>query len=897
MKEITIEPKHSNVLVRNSQYLGISSQLNVPRVSLKARPDQRALSRRDGKPAFSLPMRLSELGKEVLDTLDSLNSSGQADHINQSGLQHDTEDITEDSFYQELLKQLSSRTAEASAEKVYLHLDKDFYGSGETIWFKAFVLNLQTLNPDNMSSVLYVDLSNSKGEVIFHGRFPVDEYGAAASIDLPENLVSGYYRLKSYTHWMKNYSSEFFYDELIRIYNPNDLDHDKELERREPDFDLQFFPEGGTLITGISTQIAFRATDQDGLGIDISGKIVGETNSFVTEIHTRYDGMGGFFVLPQKERLRAIVEYQGMTKEFLLPKPEEEGYSLSVNNLNDNSLQVKIRSTESFFGKEIFLVGQSRGGLYHFEKIRIMNGSSFFQIDKLKLPQGIFQLTIFDNAYNPVCERVVFVRKDQQIQKDLSLKDPLIYARKKIEMSVRLTDGYGQPIRGGIVSVSITDKDHQSKEVKTDNIQSNLYLLSNMKGYLDNPGFYFMATDRDTNIALDLAVLTHEWRKIVWRSRYITDSNPSIYLHESGNVISGKAFKSGSDDVFTNGFITIFSLDETHPGVWRTTTDNFGNFSLFGFPILDSIKVMTKSIDQKGRMSWVDLVIDKSEPFPDIKPISINKRLPWDENIEYYLEKVRGRSKIAESLKLKDQLLLKEVVVTSRRYNNSYYGTPDAVIIMSDDMPVFNNIFDLLRGRVAGVRVMGSGMNATVNIRGSGGLGGQYPPLFLLDGTPIISGFSSVTDQETYTSIINPILMSINPNDIERIDVLKNPGTIGVFGMRGVNGVISIITKSEIKREDNSISKGFGELTITNYSSVREFTARAYDDPEKSHVLPDMRTSLYWNPHTVINDQGMIEIEFFNSDEAKRFQIEVQGVTESGIPFYFLENIGQEASE
>lgn len=98
-----------------------------------------------------------------------------------------------------------------------------------------------------------------------------------------------------------------------------------------------------------------------------------------------------------------------------------------------------------------------------------------------------------------------------------------------------------------------------------------------------------------------------------------------------------------------------------------------------------------------------------------------------------------------------------------------------------------NSVDKALQGQVAGLQISttsgGPGGNTTILVRGISSITGGIEPLFVIDGYPITSvGYS------------NP-LSTINPNDIESLDVLKDASATAIYGSRGSNGVIIITTK------------------------------------------------------------------------------------------------------
>lgn len=110
-----------------------------------------------------------------------------------------------------------------------------------------------------------------------------------------------------------------------------------------------------------------------------------------------------------------------------------------------------------------------------------------------------------------------------------------------------------------------------------------------------------------------------------------------------------------------------------------------------------------------------------------------------------------------------------------------------------------SNITESLGGRIAGVQVSsgdgGPGDNFNIVIRGAGSLTGSTAPLYVIDGFPSESSG----------------LGSINPNDIESIDILKDASATAIYGARGANGVVIVTTKKG----------GAGKPTITYNGSVK----------------------------------------------------------------------------
>jgi hypothetical protein len=163
--------------------------------------------------------------------------------------------------------------ANAKPEKVYLHLDRPVYGTGETIWFNAYLVDALRHRPDSLSKVLYVDLLSPQRQVVARRTLRVEPGGLAnGDIELDDTLRAGTYLLRAYTSWMRNQGPSFFYQRQLQVWPaaPKDTDASgtaplsssrsttaqKVLTNK---VDVQFFPEGGTMVAGLPSVVGFKA--------------------------------------------------------------------------------------------------------------------------------------------------------------------------------------------------------------------------------------------------------------------------------------------------------------------------------------------------------------------------------------------------------------------------------------------------------------------------------------------------------------------------------------------------------------------------------------------------------------------------------------------------------------
>lgn len=176
---------------------------------------------------------------------------------------------------------------------------------------------------------------------------------------------------------------------------------------------------------------------------------------------------------------------------------------------------------------------------------------------------------------------------------------------------------------------------------------------------------------------------------------------------------------------------------------------------------------------------------------------------------------IDGRSTINVVMQ-EDAEALSEVVVvgygTQRKADlTGAVGSIDAVEIVKQPIVSADQV---LAGTISGVNITNRsgdpGAPISVNIRGVGTLSADANPLYVIDGVPLV-GTNNITVNTSSTTDSNP-LASINPSDIESIDVLKDAASAAIYGARGANGVIIITTKKG--------SRGDPKVTYDGYTSL-----------------------------------------------------------------------------
>lgn len=117
------------------------------------------------------------------------------------------------------LKILDTYHEQHVKEKIYLHLDKNDYSAGETMWFKLYCTTAPFNYLSNISKIANVELISPTNKVIKSIKIPITLGLSIGDFNLPDTLEEGSYRVRSFTRWMQNDSIANFYERVIPITN------------------------------------------------------------------------------------------------------------------------------------------------------------------------------------------------------------------------------------------------------------------------------------------------------------------------------------------------------------------------------------------------------------------------------------------------------------------------------------------------------------------------------------------------------------------------------------------------------------------------------------------------------------------------------------------------------
>ncbi len=468
-------------------------------------------------------------------------------------------------------------------ERVYLHFDNTAYYLTETIWFKAYVVSGAENKPTTVSKVLYVELVAPEGYVVETKKYKIDDDGCCnGEFELSPLLLSGYYEIRAYTRYMLNRGKDAIFSRVFPIFdrvNADNWDFKNMLDRRRgflsglnkksyvfdkaqnqapprwvhsnlPRNDVKFYPEGGHLVDGIESLVAFEVFAADGINSDRSITILANDEPLLEATPTHF-GKGVFRLTPQKGVKYEALLHDGKKKEkFALPEIMEEG---AVLNVEDGKEYISI-SINNNLGKEAELgcAVLHRGKILYYERYDAHNRNMLFAIDKNTLKEGVNRAVLFIDDSIPLAERLFFVTREKPQEGDNSRvrlsvksngylpKNLSLQPHDKIKLRISREDG--KPLTDGNYSISVSDSSYRQKTSYSYNIYTYMLLGSELKGYIPDAARYFDPSNKKRREELELIMLTHGWSSYDW-NKLTTQQFKLDEPIERGIIIKGSFVK------------------------------------------------------------------------------------------------------------------------------------------------------------------------------------------------------------------------------------------------------------------------------------------------------------------------------------------------------------------
>ena len=833
-------------------------------------------------------------------------------------------------------------------EKLYLHLDKPFYGAGEKIWFKGYLVNATTHQDNSQSNFIITELINRSDSIVERKKIRRDSLGFHNAFTLPATLPAGDYYLRGYSNWMLNEDPDFFFSRNIKIGNSIDntivssieyqqeddthytakikftsnvqavfenttikylyLENGKiknkgkkktdengwisislpdlkspvarriEVEFDDPqyiykrtfhlpvftnDFDVKFFPEGGALLSIPHQNVAFKAQGADGFYKEVEGFLFNSKGDTLTNFRSEHNGMGIFTMNPVNNETYYVTvrTNDSITKRFDLPAIEPKGISIAMSHYKQE-IRYEIQKTEATeWPQKLFLLAHTRGKLAILQPINPKR--TFGKMNDSLFTEGITHFMLIDEQGNALSERLIFVPDHKPNQWQITADQPTYGKREKVSLQIAAKDNEGNPVEGTF-SVSITDRKSIQPDSLADNILSNLLLTSDLKGYVEDPAYYFLNQDARTLRSIDYLMMTHGWRRHKMENVLRTPSLNFTNYIEKGQTISGRIMGFFGANV-KKGPICV--LAPKYNIIATTETDEKGQF-IVNTSFRDSTTFLVQARTKKG-FAGVDILMD-----PPQYPVATHKA-PYFNGattfMEDYLMNTRDQYYMEGGMRVYN---LKEVTVTAKRERPSsksiYTGGINTYTVEEDRLQGYGQTAFDAASRLPSVTITNG---SEIHIRNN-----SEPAIIVIDDIV----YEDASD----------ILKDIQVSDMSSISLLRGADAV-ILGPRASGGAV-VITLKDPRNLPARPAQGIITYTPLGYSESVEFYHPTYDTPEKKNAQrSDFRSTVYWNPELRLDAEGKATIEYYTPDSTAPEDIIIEGVDKNGKVCRILQTINK----
>ena len=740
-------------------------------------------------------------------------------------------------------------------EKLFVQTDKNSYVAGEIVWFKVYDVDAATHKPLGISKVSYVEIVNKENKPVLQAKINMQNGSGSGSFLLPFSINSDNYILKAYTAWMKNFSPDFFFEKNLTIVNTLKK-IDSQTGNDTAAYSVQFFPEGGNWVNGIESTVAFKGTNQYGQSMSFSGSLINERGDTLLRFQPFKFGMGKFVFAPKSsEQYKAVIKVNNQTFTQPLPKVWDQGYVMKVSSVN-NQLSVSVSANMSTTEPFVYLLVHSQQSVAAIQMKLLQEGKATFVLDKNSLSEGISHLTIFNNAQQPLCERLIYKQPKQQLAISVT-PDKAIYSTKtKVELQIDVPNQQAQ-LSDADLSLSVFRID-SLQGVEASDIFNYLWLSSEMRGNIESPDFYLKDTSETTQEALDNLMLTQGWRRFRWDDVLQNKKPLFLFLPEyEGQIITGTIVNNVTGTPALN-VLTYLSIPGEKFRFSSAVSDERGNIQWAVNQFYGAGEAVVQTADSSKNNYRITLNNPFSEaPFyTTYSPFHLSEK--WSHLL---LQNSIGVQ--TQNAYLYDER--QHFVLSEKEDTTVFYGKPDKRYLL-DDYTRFPTMEEVMREYVNEVRLSKSGdaYHYTVN---------NLPynvffkdnPLVLLDGVPVAN---------TNT------IVAFNPLLVRQLDVVTRKYFLG---NQTYDGIVSYTT---YKGDMGGLELNPASIQI-EYEGLqleREFYSPVYETPQqKESRLPDFRNVLYWSPKININSGEKQTISFYTSELEGNFAVTVQGNASNGL--------------
>jgi len=429
-------------------------------------------------------------------------------------------------------------------EKAYLHFDNTGYFVGETMHFKAYVVNTCGGHLSDTSRVLYVELLSPDAELMAFQKIRLEKGLGEGGFLLDSISGAGFYEVRAYTLHMAAWGMEACFSRVFPIFekphqkgdytnkNLNGVlmrrsvptkSYSKRRGHKGNSLKVAFYPEGGHYVKNLSNRMAFTVSDNVGKPICTEVQLQDKHHRVLETVKTDSDGRG---VVSVNATASSYLLYlpktsQFSAQEFSLPVPEPIGCSLNVDAVeNDSIVQISMSATDNLNGRLFALILQHEGIVKNQHTFEVEKQPQTFSLRKSELPRGVNLLTLSDTEGRIWAERMFFLFPKDTDEGRISIQSQ----PRTLTPCGRVTLNF-KTLPNATFSLAVMDAAAMPCRVNQ-TVRVWKLLSSELRGYISHPQTYIESDDLAHRAATDRLMMVQGWRKYDWvRSKAETTSS------------------------------------------------------------------------------------------------------------------------------------------------------------------------------------------------------------------------------------------------------------------------------------------------------------------------------------------------------------------------------------
>jgi hypothetical protein len=658
--------------------------------------------------------------------------------------------------------------------------------------------------------------------------------------------------------------------------------------------DVQFLPEGGTLVNGLASRIAFKSIGPDGQGREIEGEIRTDDGNIIIPFRSRNNGMGSFWLKPvEGRRYFARLRYNDINYTVALPQASPGGSVMSVSYPGIGEERIlSIKQNNSGSVSQKYIVGSSHGKIWFSALLKSFIDSAGFKIPLELIPEGICRITVLNEHFKPECEWLIYVDKDQRFKIEV-VSDSLSYGtRSKVTLHLKATDQGGAPAEAEM-SIAVLDKENADTSDRF-SITGYKLLESELHGDIGNASSWFVDGRVADKSSLDLLLLTNGYRKFVTekQERAGIEFQPEKSINVSGRIELKNAGSGGKSFNYTGIRLTLFTnSDKSYLAL--SNPDSLGMFR-FSIPLtIGKPHAMIQATTFKKKPLKGEITLDR--------PISIQKQfsvpsvksemiLPAKQSVSFPLAEIKNEP-VKQKYYGTMHGTLQEVFVTAKADSRTWFSNydRDATHIANLDSidPGGDKYLDLnhlLMSEFKAIPYSNSEEElSTVLLPCIQTICDKHClsfwfPIYVLNGNTYwnCEGFD-------FTGLRT--ISALRTDEIKKIMVIPPMRPIVIhhawikiwdFPQYIMQSMVVIETYSQDGYRGDP--PGIKTFLLDGLDAPRVFYSPSYEGQKRQNPQYDNRVTLYWNPLVRTDPSGNAKVEFYTGDRKAGLDIIVNGI-------------------